>query len=158
MRNQFGCWRPLSWVALAGLSIATLGAADCGYLPRIGPAPLRFLRPPVPATHQLALPAPAVEPEPDPEVTVSNIEKTIAATPPPLTMSTTRPSPAPNNGTPNGPMGFTAPEEVVSPQMLLKFFGKPANGANSSATAPLDFTPPKPVAPPASNAASPTGP
>lgn len=56
------------------------------------------------------------------------------------------------------PIEQTRPEDVVSPQMLLKFFNKGTNGAATSVTVPLDFTPPRPAEPSNSKASYSTGP
>jgi hypothetical protein len=45
------------------------------------------------------------------------------------------------------------PDEVVSPQMLLRYFNKSTNGASASVIAPMEFTPP-PAAPAPSSKAS----
>ena len=154
-----GCFSLFGLVLLVILAVSPIHAADPGYLPRIGPTPLRFRPVPLPMTNQLALPAPASDPEaePEPEPTAPKDDKPTAAA------TTPAPSPAPApaavvNEVSSGPSEPTQSDEVVSPQMLLKYFNKSTNGTSSTVIAPLDFTPPKPVEPNSSKATYSTGP
>jgi hypothetical protein len=54
------------------------------------------------------------------------------------------PSPAPAATDMNADTGAPAPAEVVSPQMLLKYFNKSTNGASTGIIAPLDLSAPNP--------------
>jgi hypothetical protein len=143
-------------VSLGILAVSPIHAADPGYLPRIGPASLRFRSVPTAATNQLVLSAPEPDPEAELEPTAPKDDKPTAATIPAPT-----PTPAPAaivNEVSSGPTEPTPPDEVVSPQMLLKYFNKSTNGTSSTVIAPLDFTPPKPVEPNSSKATYSTGP
>ncbi len=118
------------------------GQANVGYLPTVGPAPLRF-RPDykaaihIVATHtaEVAQPSAPVLPVtvPTPILTPAVAEPTPAVAQPVATVEPSR------------------PDGVVSPQMLLKYFGRGTN-AEATAGAPLGFTPPRQVEPPSSKA------
>jgi hypothetical protein len=145
-------WRPFAIVLAGALAVAGFAAASPGYLPCVGPAPLRF-RPPPPVINQIVLAAPEVEPVP-----------TVASPVPFGPMPELPPAPPPTeppaiiNHVSSGIPDTTRPEEVVSPQMLLKYFNKSTNGTSSSVITPLDFTPPKSPEPPPSKATYSTGP
>lgn len=121
-------WRRLIFALIAFVGAGLIAMPDPGYLARVGPAPLRFFVLPVLMTNHVAKPPPP-KPEPKPEK-VAEIAppKVVAPTPPPAAPVT------------NVPVNFeelpkpstlsTAPaESVVSPQMFMKFFGRPTNAA-----------------------------
>ena len=131
-------------------SMAALASSDLGYLPRVGPVPLRLASVARIYTNHFVLPEPVAVVQPVP--VVHKVEK--PAPPhalPPVEL------PAVATETNNG-AGHVFPEPspdgVVSPQMFLKFFNKPTVGT-TNIDAPADFTPPKPVLPsPGGNAAT----
>ena len=116
-----------------------------GYLRIVGPVALRFLPVPAPVTNQFVLPPP---PPPVLEIKVD----TNAPVFPPVPASaheeiTNEASSAPPPPLPEPPRQ----DEVVSPQVFLKYFNKGTNGIGNNGTngvsttvvAPLDFNPPK---------------
>jgi len=139
---------------LAGLSFGSGLAFAEGYLPLLGPGPLRFARDPSPPpalTNSVSLasaelpstnpPSPAVLEAatlPDPQ---TNAVVTVARSPLPAGFDT--------NDFPSFPMPGTngAPPGPIAPQMLLQFFHDHSgntNDANSAVVGPMLFIPPQP--------------
>jgi hypothetical protein len=131
---MFGQFRHLLLTAVWGLGLATAWgnasmnaaiAPPTGYLPQAGPLPLRFRPLPPPISDQDIMPPP---PAP-----------IILPSPP---MPSKEPTPAPMSSVTNAPPlefkaetapvqpPMTAPEQVVSPQMLIKYFMAP-NATNA---------------------------
>jgi hypothetical protein len=150
---------------IGGLAVALSAAAGPGYLPTVGPAPVRFETPAPPVVAPVALP-PLVFIEPRP---ATDTNETVApAVPTGPVVATTEAASAPVEPSilisPLGPLepagGATnspaapADTEVVAPQMLLKYFTRPAgtNSAGVSIFAPVGFVPPQPLVPPSSSA------
>jgi hypothetical protein len=145
--------------ATAGvLGVATV-LADAGYLPLAGPSPLRFR---VVATAMSEPPAPPVPP-----ATISLPSPPMPAAPketngvPPVPAATNGPAlefNARDSAKVSAPTN--APDAVVSPQMLIKYFttlsstNATTNSALEKVIDPVGFTPPiivPPPTPPASN-------
>jgi hypothetical protein len=131
-------------------------APTIGYLPVVGPAPLRFIIAPRVLTNQFR----PVLPPPEPARVFMPTEP---IQPPPAEPAVVHPQ-EPARDTPAAatplrelPMEAAPADEVVSPQMFLKFFNKSINISNSVA-APVDFMPPKIAEPPVSKATYSTGP
>jgi hypothetical protein len=145
--------RPFAIVLAGVLAVAGFAAASPGYLPCVGPASLRFSPVPPPVTNQIVPATPEVVPVPTvaSPVPFGPMPELLPAPPPPE-------PPAITNQVSSGIPETTRPEEVVSPQMLLKYFNKSTNGTSSSVFTPLDFTPPKSPEPPPSKATYSTGP
>jgi len=154
------------WAALTGLAGGVLAAtgigsdptriASRGYLPSVGPVPLRIRVPETPSTNLVHMPLPPVEPEP--VITATPSEQIAAAKPAPPP----RPAaPSPNTNAPvqTEPLG-TPPtaDPLISPQMLLKYFSHTTNGPASGVVAPMDFTPPASARPVSGSATYSTGP
>jgi hypothetical protein len=140
--------RHLILICLLCPGLTALASTGPGYLASAGPAPLRFFSPPPPAPasadaatstnhvqtagptqpeampQPIATPAPAVEPVP-------------AQTPPATDMNAATEPPE--------------PADVISPQMLLKYFNKSTNGTATGIIAPIDLSAP-PAQPPSSKA------
>jgi hypothetical protein len=136
------------FTVLSILSVVALASADTGYLPRVGPAPLRFQSVPKTATNHYELPPPEPTPEPQPVATKPDVKTPTLAVKTPATTETTVISsqiPAPAVEPDSGP---GRSEDVVSPQMLLRYFSKSTNGTATSIVAPIQFTPPKTETPP----------
>lgn len=138
----------LCFILLSTFSAAALASADTGYLPRVGPAPLRFQSVPKPATNHYLLPPREPVPEPQPVAAKSEVKPpapaVTASAPGETTVissqipaSATEPDPVPGRS-----------EDVISPQMLLRYFSKSTNGTSTSIVAPIQFTPPKTETPP----------
>lgn len=168
----------LRWFSpIGGLAVALCAtAAGPGYLPTVGPAPLRFEIPAPPVVAPAALP-PLVFIEPrrpaDADETVASASP---ATPAPGVPAATPTAPATSPAessvlvSPLGPLepfaaatnspAVTSDSEVVAPQMLLKYFVRPAgtNSAGVSIFAPVGFVPPQPLTPPSSSATFQTAP
>jgi len=128
---------------MATWSVAAFASSDLGYLPRVGPVPLRLAAVLRISTNHFVLPIPATVKEPAPV-----IPKVVKPSPLPVSPPL-EPVPVIKE-TPNAQTFPEAPADgVVSAQMLLKYFNKSGNGttnANASSAA-IDFTPPKPVVP-----------
>jgi hypothetical protein len=161
--------------AMAGvMGVATVWA-DTGYLARTGPVPLRFMDSPVPIVKQVGapFPPPFLAPFFPPPVPISLPTPPLPSRPPDTSNVTNDADllVAATNGPAlefdarefvSDPGSATAPEPLVSPQMLLKYFTTLTNAsANASANAntnastnaassvmssgmvaPLGFTPP----------------
>ena len=148
---MFGQFRHLLLTAVWGLSLATACgnaamsvaiAPACGYLPQAGPLPLRFRPLPPPISDQDIAPAPPVAP--------------ITLPSPPMPSKEPVPIPAVTNAPPLEFKAETtpvqppvaAPEQVVSPQMLIKYFTAPNSQTNAVTNAapkaldPVGFTSP----------------
>jgi len=152
MRRKFPNRSRLCFAVAGILSAAALASADPGYLPRVGPASLRFRPAPQPATGHFVLPPLEVAPEPPP-VAVTPAAKPTA---PAVTNSAATETTVISSEIPAAPEPARA-DDVVSPQMLMRFFSKSTNGTATSVIAPIQFTPPKAETPP-SKAAFTTGP
>ncbi|GEM_PF-1775612 len=141
-------------VAISTVAVASIWAAP-GYLPSVGPAPLRFRAPaPPPSTNAVALPMPA-NPVPDPAPLATNSAKlpdvpASSSAPVPVVMAATN--------QPAAIGGSSVDEPIVSPQMLLKYFAKSTNGVTTGVIAPIGFTPPRATELPSSKASYSTTP
>ena len=141
--------------AEAGAALPVLAfavSAGPGYLPTIGPAPLRFRAELPPAVNVVKMPLPPPAPAP--------------AAPPPSSTTPTAAADIPTNAAPAAaPVLLTAtnppvtPEAVpasseprISPEMLLKYFTPSPNRPASGVIAPLDFAPPATAKPASSTA------
>ena len=90
------------------------------------------------------------------------VEVAVKTNAPPVAPLTRRPGPRANppaiSNTPGPAAAASAPEPMVSPQMLLKYFNRTTNGISSAVTAPMEFAPPTPARPPSSTATYSTNP
>jgi hypothetical protein len=132
--------------------------SDAGYLPQAGPVPLRFRVLPPPVNDQVNAPvAPAPAPPapislPSPPMPSALKQTTLV---PPIQAVTNGPALEFNAGetaTGSVPVPVNAPEAVISPQMLIKFFTAPTNAVTNATAAgveaPVGFTPPLVATPP----------
>lgn len=158
------------WLSpIGGLAVALSATAGQGYLPTVGPAPVRFETPAPPAPVTVALPPLIfIEPRPltDTNETVASASPAAATEPgaAPTETATSPPAettvlvsplgPLESIGVTTNPLAPPVDTEVIAPQMLLKFFMRPAgtNSAGVSIFAPVGFVPPQPLAPPSSSA------
>jgi len=162
---MFGRWR--YWAAVgavfAGLASGVLAAS--GYLPAVGPVPLRFRPAAQPATNLVFIPLPPPDPPSPPPDASSAPPAPPAATnteakqtPPVIPPS----SPGPTNTVASGPASpndaASGSAPLISPQMLLRYFNRATNGAAAGIIAPVDFAPPAPATPPSSTATYSTDP
>jgi len=143
----------LSW--LAGVVVALNAAAAPGYLPVVGPSPLRFEEPKSPPKAHLILPPlPMVEVQ-----TGTNLppENGSAFTPWPEQP----PSVSSNASAPllvivmqtNAP-ALAAPELLpLAPQMFMPYFTRNVGTNGAAVSVPLTFLPPAPLGPPPSSTA-----
>jgi len=163
--EQFSMFGRLRHWAEAGAVFAGLAlgvSAAPGYLPAVGPVPLRFrpAAPPAAALVQMPLPPPDVTPSaPDIPTPLSAAAVTGAKQTPPAAT----PSSVPVNLTAtNGPAGPDAASSgsvpPISPQMLLHYFNRSTNGTAAGIMAPVDFAPPGAAKPPSSTATYTTDP
>ncbi len=131
--------------ALLGLAFAV--SASPGYLPAVGPAPLRFLPAAQPAANLVKMPLPPPDPPPSappstavlPPAAAGTQAKTNAPAAGPLpatVLLTATNTPAAPEAAPSGA------DPRISPQMLLKYFTPSTNGVAGGIFAPLDFAPP----------------
>ena len=145
--------------ALAAAMCATAGP---GYLPLVGPPPLRFEAPPPRAAEPFIL-SPLAFVEPRPAVPLVEPLTSITPTPSLDTNITAPPPPSPNLTTPlpgaeptpaNAIVAAPSFIEPLGPQLFMKYFtGR--HGTNStgiSIYSPVGFVPPTPIAPPSSSA------
>jgi hypothetical protein len=144
----------LSW--LAGFVVAMNAAAAPGYLPIVGPSPLRFEEPKSPPkTNTVLPPLPTVEVQ-----TGTNLppENGAALTP----LPEPPPSSSSNAGAPpmfiviqtNAP-ALPAPELIpLAPQMFMPYFTRHVGTNGAAVAVPLTFLPPAPLGPPPSSTAS----
>ena len=119
----------LIFVGVAAFAAITFGGKPCGYLARIGPAPLRFQAPPKGPDYTVALP-PLKMSEPPPELRevttneTATLQQPVAITPPPA-----QPAVVPT-------------EPAFTPQMLLQFFHQNSTNYDASVIVPYQFNPP----------------
>jgi hypothetical protein len=114
-------------------------AVHPGYLPAVGPSPLRILPIVVPMTNVVvnaeeAPPKPSAPP-PEPPA-VKPVETNTVAKAAPV------PPPAPAEAAPTNapPVEHSVGDQVISPQMFLQYFN---SGKVITSSKPLDFTPPQ---------------
>ncbi len=131
------------FVLIASINVAANAGNDPGYLACVGPVPLRFRAVPAPITNVFVLPPPLPEPvalpKPDTNAPVMVPSASLPAEPAAIINEVSSAPPEPPHQ-----------DEVVSPQMFLKYFNKGTNGNSTTVIAPLDFTPPKVAEPAAS--------
>jgi hypothetical protein len=155
--------------AAAWLFWAATAWADRGYLPVAGPLPLRFRVLPPPVSDQASAPAAPAPPAPisPPLPPMPSVPKETAPVPPiqPVTNGPTLEYNAREPVTGSAPV--MAPDGLISPQMLIKYFTTPAKAAthatSAEAMAPVGFTPPMvatpgPTPPPANKGTNATAP
>jgi hypothetical protein len=149
---MFGRFRHFLPAAVWVLGVATAWA-DAGYLPLAGPMPLRFRVPAPPVSDQVNAPV-------APAVAAPIILPTPPMPPGPKEPANAQPIQSVTNGAAleynarppaisSGPV--MAPDPVISPQMLIKYFTAPTNApvnANTEGvTGPVGFTPPMMASP-----------
>jgi hypothetical protein len=140
------------------LAVASVfGSTDPGYLPLVGPAALRF-RAAIATTTNVAILV-------QPETTEAESALIRPETLDPLNAATNEAAvvvekPALVNPLQPIPMEASPPGEVISPQMLLKYFTKSTNAAGTRVLGPMpmNFTPPPPSQAPPSKATYSTSP
>lgn len=148
----------IGFCALLAGFLAQGDALPRGYLPRVGPAPLRFRPLPIFGAPLLVLP-PLPVPEPAPATNTSKAtytsepaEPTAPATPSTevLTAGTTNSPPTAPSAEPEFPIGTPNGTQQVTPQMLIDYFrGGPGESNGVQVIAPLNsFIPPVWTAPP----------
>ena len=134
----------MSCIGCAALTAIAFGGDHSGYLPRIGPAPLRFQPPSKGPEITVTLPPLVMSDPPAPpsdrEVIITNDTVTVEEAP-----ETALPPPPPQQPT-------VVVEPAFTPQMLLQYFnqrGTNAHGGESSVILPYQFLPPSnPTIPP----------
>ncbi len=144
-----------------------------GYLPSIGPSPLRFQAPVVHPTNIVASAIPAVTPststdgfKASPMMPDENdvLQRFNLFMPAPADEFEATAAPAPQAAaavvptTEAQPAAQPTPDSAVSPQMILKYFSQSTNGTATSVYAPVGFTPPHAETPPSSTATYTVGP
>jgi hypothetical protein len=138
---MFGCFRHILPAAIGFFGVVAAWAG-AGYLPQVGPVPLRFRALPPPPTRQITEPLPPPAPPPAPVPAVS--PKLPALTAPVVVPVPVTNAPAVEyNARDFGAVAVPVPPDaMVSPQMLIKYFTLSTNGTGMSAVAPVGFTPP----------------
>ena len=155
---MFGNRRHYSLIAIASLALLACAWVDRGYLAAIGPAAAAVQRAADGCPPQVIHSAPAASAiGTRTSETRRRPKPRRFADPPPSAAVTPEPS-ARTNEVSSVHVEPDRPEEVVSPQMLIKYFNKSTNGVTSSVILPADFTPPKPAEPPSSKATYSIGP
>ena len=147
---------------LCGIGIAAfaLSAAAGGpsasspskaYLQRIGPAPLRFSEPKPPQVF-FTNSAPAVVAKNESGPADADVPDFLA---PPTSLTPVEIGQAVTYTAKSAPVSqLSQPAEVVSPQMLLKYFNKSTNGSVTGVVMPVEFAAPQPSAAPPSSSAT----
>ena len=148
--------------ALAAAMCATAGP---GYLPLVGPPPLRFEAPPTPATAPFILsPLAVVEPRPavplvEPPTPVTPTPALDANSPVPLALFPNQTGPLPEvdptpADTTNVILAAPAHLDPLGSQLFMKYFTGQhgTNSAGLSIYSPVRFVPPAPFIPPSSSA------
>ncbi|MGA2175752.1 MAG: hypothetical protein ABSH38_12305 [Verrucomicrobiota bacterium] len=146
-------------IAAAGFfGLAAALWAGSGYLPTVGPIPLRFRALPLLSTNLASLPAPLPSDSTETEggdINASNAPQPLVI--PPLAGANADAAKADIMEVSSAPLLVPAPapplEPVVSPQMLIQYFLPSTNGPASGMGAPVGFLPPPPPAAPAAKAA-----
>jgi hypothetical protein len=136
-RSTLGYRRHFPLIVIASMGVLISSWANTAYLPAVGPSPLRFRPVFMPNTNGVALPAPV----PAQSAPSLPAEKKTS-------VSTTPPPPHPSAPTIDQTDAIAEPprsDGEISPQMLLKYFNRSTNGNAAAVSAPLDFTPPRPV-------------
>ena len=140
-------------ILLLGLTLPAFGASGPGYLATVGPAPLRFFSLPKPApapAPAATAPADANLPEmPNPYDVINAFNSNVNARASVPMPTTPQPEQTPNVDM-NAATQPPQPGDVVSPQMLLKYFNKSTNGTGTGIIAPMDLSNPQPTQPPSS--------
>lgn len=151
-----------SRTALACACLSWLLAADSGhclpgYLAVVGPAPLRFAKPPkIPdAKFNLPMPPPLAN-QPDLSDLISKIPPLNPPPPAPVRTVVQPVVVVQPPGQPQAPLAPAVQDGVVSAQMLLKYFDKASTNAapGGAVVAPLEFNPPQMAPPPNQSSAS----
>jgi len=143
---------PLCLIICLSIAVCAWGD-DSGYLRVVGPAPLRFRPTPRPISTPLVPP-----PEASPAPTMPAVATPDFSVVPNLLPMPTAPAPVTFQAPPaattetNAVIEPPRAEEVVSPQMLLKYFNKSTNGNTTGVIAPIQFAPPQPTGAPSSTA------
>ena len=148
---------------VCALAAAMCASAGPGYLPLVGPPPLRFEPPPPPvAAAPIILPPLAfVEPwpavplvEPLTSITPTPSLDTNITAPPPLSPNLTTPLPGAEPTPANAIVAAPSFIEPLGPQLFMKYFtgGHGTNSTGISIYSPVGFIPPTPIAPPFSSA------
>ena len=124
----------MSIIGLTAAVAMSFGGNPAGYLPRIGPAPLRFAAPSKGPEITVSLPPLVMSDPPAPahEVTTNDI---VTVEAPPQAVATISPPAQP----------AVVVEPAFTPQMLLQFFNRnSANATNQepASVMPYEFTPP----------------
>jgi hypothetical protein len=150
---MFGRLRHWAEAGAALLGLAFAVSAGPGYLPAVGPAPLRFRTDPPPATNVVKMPLPPPDPPPSTSAVATDTQTNAA----PATPAAAAPSAAPvlltATNSPVTPDAAPASSEPkISPEMLLKFFTPSTNRPSGEVIAPLDFAPPATAKPASSTA------
>ena len=155
---MFGRMRHLAVSTALFAGLGTVVLASPGYLPVVGPVLLRYRTPASPTVALVRMPLPPADvppvEEPAPEPVAAKPAPAAAPAPAPAPMvlqATTPPSPA-------EPVAAATGEQMVSPQMLVRFFNRSTNGGGAGIIAPMDFTPPAPTSPQSSTATYSSGP
>jgi hypothetical protein len=143
-RSMIGCLRHFPVIAIAYVGILFSTWANTPYLTAVGPSPLRFRPAFKPNTNTAPPPPPSVVVHP--AATVPAVSAIVPNPPTPVVSS------APTNVQTDAVAETAGTDGVISPQMLLKFFGKSTNGNTGGVKGPLDFTPPRMEAAPSSKA------
>ncbi len=155
---MIGSWRHWAAVGAVFAGLASGVLATPGYLPVVGPVPLRYRPATQPATNLVYIPLPPPDPPSTPDIPHAPLAPPVAADT--ETRKTASAAPAPSaaltNAVSSDPAGqngtSSASAPLISPQMLLRYFNRPTNGGAGGIIAPVDFAPPAPATPPSSTA------
>jgi hypothetical protein len=151
---------PVAILCGIGVVVFALSATACGpsisstskpYLQRIGPAPLRFSEPKPPQVF-FTNSAPAAVAKNESGPADADVPDFLA---PPTSLNPAEIGQAVTYTAKSAPVSQPSqPAEVVSPQMLLKYFNKSTNGSVTGVVMPVEFAAPQPSAAPPSSSAT----
>ena len=168
-KGLLGNWPGWCLVLAVSLNVTVVASPDCGYLTRVGPAPLRFAPVIKPSTNQpvVRVVTAPVKASP-PSVAPTNMATAATSVLPPAQPGSTQSVPTASNALSTNavaqqPLIQPGPADgaAVSPQMLLRYFSPSTNGQPgvvAPVSAPMDFTPPRAPGPAPSTASYSTSP
>lgn len=120
-------WRGLLAVLAVFAGAALLATPAPGYLPGVGPAPLRFFSLPLPHINCVAVVQPAKLPEPKPQTVAQIAQPKPTPAPQPVAAMVTNAVTNTDESQQPKSIPQSTGDNVVPPEMLLKYFGRPAN-------------------------------
>ena len=117
-------------------------SASSGYLPTVGPVPIRFRAVAPPVTNLMKMPLPAPESPAPVAPAPAVVAPAPAVQPVPVVQVAPKTNSVAVDTQPEPEPIYPNSQPRVSAQMLLKYFNHSTNGPGTGIIAPLDFAPP----------------